>query len=110
MRKTGWDPPALMQDDNPQLSQWFASRPDARYVFIRNQRRNEMTKPKLGRPRAPNGQSAVQTRVQVGLNLAAAEKLKQLQTQYTAKLGFELTASQLIEHLFYLHDKQGETK
>ena len=109
MRKTGWDPPPLMQDDNPQLSQWFASRPDARYVFIRNQRRNEMTKPKLGRPRAPNGTSA-QPRVQVGLNLAAAEKLKQLQTQYTAKLGFELTASQLIEHLFYLHDKQGETK
>ena len=36
MRKTGWDPPALMQDDNPQLSQWFASRPDARYVFKRN--------------------------------------------------------------------------
>ena len=49
-------------------------------------------------------------RVNVHLNLAAAEKLKQLQTQYTAKLGFELTASQLIEHLFYLHDKQGETK
>ena len=68
-----------------------------------------MTKPKLGRPRAPNGTSA-QPRVQVGLNLAAAEKLKQLQTQYTAKLGFELTASQLIEHLFYLHDKQGESK
>jgi hypothetical protein len=42
MRKTGWDPPALMQDDNPQLSQWFASRPDARYVFIRNQRREKM--------------------------------------------------------------------
>ena len=110
MRKTGWDPPPLMQDDNPQLSQWFASRPDARYVFIRNQRRNEMTKPKLGRPRAPNGQARQQPRVQVGLNLAAAEKLKQLQTQYTAKLGFELTASQLIEHLFYLHDKQGESK
>jgi len=42
MRKTGWDPPALMQDDNPQLSQWFASRPDARYVFITNQRRKQM--------------------------------------------------------------------
>jgi hypothetical protein len=42
MRKTGWDPPALMQDDNPQLSQWFATRPDARYVFIRNQRREKM--------------------------------------------------------------------
>jgi hypothetical protein len=42
MRKTGWDPPALMQDDNPQLSQWFASRPDARYVFISNQRRKKM--------------------------------------------------------------------
>jgi hypothetical protein len=42
MRKTGWDPPALMQDDNPQLSQWFASRLDARYVFIRNQRREKM--------------------------------------------------------------------
>ena len=42
MRKTGWDPPPLMQDDNPQLSQWFASRPDARYVFIRNQRREKM--------------------------------------------------------------------
>jgi len=42
MRKTGWDPPALMQDDNPQLSQWFANRPDARYVFIRNQRREKM--------------------------------------------------------------------
>jgi hypothetical protein len=25
-----------MQDDNPQLSRWFATRPDARYVFIRN--------------------------------------------------------------------------
>ena len=110
MKKTGWDPPPLMQDDNPQLSRWFASRLDAKYVFLNNQRRKKMTKPKLGRPRAPNGQSAVQTRVQVGLNLAAAEKLKQLQTQYTAKLGFELTASQLIEHLFYLHDKQGESK
>jgi hypothetical protein len=43
MRKTGWDPPPLMQDDNPQLSRWFASRPDARYVFIRNQRREKMT-------------------------------------------------------------------
>ena len=42
MRKTGWDPPPLMQDDNPQLSRWFASRPDARYVFIRNQRREKM--------------------------------------------------------------------
>jgi hypothetical protein len=41
MRKTGWDPPPLMQDDNAQLSQWFATRPDARYVFKRNQRRNE---------------------------------------------------------------------
>ena len=110
MRKTGWDPPPLMQDDNAQLSQWFASRPDARYDFIRNQRRNEMTKPKLGRPRKPNGERNVMPRVNVHLNLAAAEKLKQLQTQYTAKLGFELTASQLIEHLFYLHDKQGETK
>ena len=110
MRKTGWDPPPLMQDDNPQLSQWFASRPDARYVFIRNQRREEMTKPKLGRPRKPNGERNVMPRVNVHLNLAAAEKLKQLQTQYTAKLGFELTASQLIEHLFYLHDKQGESK
>ena len=42
MRKTGWDPPPLMQDDNPQLSQWFASRPDAQYVFKRNQRREKM--------------------------------------------------------------------
>ena len=42
MTKTGWPPPPLMQDDNPQLSQWFASRPDARYVFIRNQRREKM--------------------------------------------------------------------
>jgi hypothetical protein len=25
-----------MQDDNPQLSRWFATRPDALYVFIRN--------------------------------------------------------------------------
>jgi len=36
MTKTGWPTPPLMQDDNPQLSQWFASRPDARYVFKRN--------------------------------------------------------------------------
>jgi len=42
MRKTGWDPPALMQDDHRGLSQWFATRPDARYVFIRNQRREKM--------------------------------------------------------------------
>ncbi len=37
MTKTGWPMPPLMQDDNPQLSRWFASRPDARYVFKRNQ-------------------------------------------------------------------------
>ena len=42
MTKTGWPPPPLMQDDNPQLSQWFASRPDARYVFKRNQRKKQM--------------------------------------------------------------------
>jgi len=42
MRKTGWDPPLLMQDDNPQLSQWFASRPDALYVLKTNQRRTAM--------------------------------------------------------------------
>ena len=109
MRKTGWDPPPLMQDDNPQLSQWFASRPDARYVFIRNQRRNEMTKPKLGRPRAPNGTSA-QPRVQVGLNLAAAKKLQALQDHFNTKLGVELTSSQVIEHLFHIHNQQGESK
>ena len=42
MRKTGWDPPPLMQDDHGGLSQWFATRPDARYVFKRNQRREKM--------------------------------------------------------------------
>ena len=42
MRKTGWDPPPLMQDDHAGLSQWFATRPDARYVFKRNQRREKM--------------------------------------------------------------------
>ena len=42
MTNTGWPPPPLMQDDNPQLSQWFASRPDAKYVFITNQRREKM--------------------------------------------------------------------
>ena len=69
-----------------------------------------MIKPKLGRPRAPNGERNVMPRVNVGLNLAAAEKLKQLQIQYTAKLGFELTASQLIEHLYLLHtNKIGDT-
>ena len=43
MKKTGWDPPPLMQDDHGGLSQWFATRPDARYVFKRNQRREKMT-------------------------------------------------------------------
>ena len=42
MTKTGWPPPLLMQDDNPQLSQWFASRPDALYVLKTNQRRKQM--------------------------------------------------------------------
>lgn len=42
MDKTGWPPPPLMQDDNPQLSRWFASRPDARYVLKTNQRRKQM--------------------------------------------------------------------
>jgi hypothetical protein len=42
MDKTGWPPPLLMQDDNPQLSQWFASRPDALYVLKTNQRRKQM--------------------------------------------------------------------
>ena len=37
MTKTGWPPPPLMQDDNPQLSRWFATRPDALYKFKRNQ-------------------------------------------------------------------------
>ena len=36
MTKTGWPMPPLMQDDNPQLSRWFATRPDARYFFKRN--------------------------------------------------------------------------
>jgi hypothetical protein len=31
-----------MQDDHGGLSRWFATRPDARYVFIRNQRREKM--------------------------------------------------------------------
>ena len=31
---TGY-PPGLLQDDDPQLSKWFASRPDARRV-VRN--------------------------------------------------------------------------
>jgi len=30
--KTGW-PPGLLQDDNRQLSKWFASRLDARYAL-----------------------------------------------------------------------------
>jgi hypothetical protein len=42
MTKTGWPPPPLMQDDNPQLSRWFASRPDALYVLKTNQSRTEM--------------------------------------------------------------------
>lgn len=42
MDKTGWPPPPLMQDDNPQLSRWFATRPDARYVLKTNQRRKQM--------------------------------------------------------------------
>ena len=42
MDKTGWPPPLLMQDDNPQLSRWFASRPDALYVLKTNQRRKQM--------------------------------------------------------------------
>ena len=67
-----------------------------------------MSKPKLGRTRAPNGQARQQPRVTVRLTLAAAEKLKELQIHYTAKLGFELTASQLIEHLLY--NQQGESK
>jgi len=41
MRKTGWDPPALMQDDHGGLSRWFATRPDARYTFL-NPRRKRM--------------------------------------------------------------------
>jgi len=42
MDKTGWPPPPLMQDDNPQLSRWFATRPDALYVLKTNQRRKQM--------------------------------------------------------------------
>ena len=30
--KTGW-PPGLLQDDSRELSRWFASRLDARYVI-----------------------------------------------------------------------------
>lgn len=42
MTKTGWPPPLLMQDDSPQLSRWFASRPDALYVLKTNQRKKQM--------------------------------------------------------------------
>ena len=47
MTKTGWPPPPLMQDDNPQLSRWFATRPDARYVFKRNMQMTAMTKTQM---------------------------------------------------------------
>ena len=66
-----------------------------------------MTKPKLGRTRAPNGTSAL-PRVNVGLNLGAAQKLKGLQDHFNTKLGFELTASQLIEYLYLLHTNKTE--
>lgn len=32
--KTGW-PPGLLQDDSRELSQWFASQPDARAIVDR---------------------------------------------------------------------------
>ena len=47
MTKTGWPPPPLMQDDNPQLSRWFATRPDARYVFKRNMQMTAITKTQM---------------------------------------------------------------
>ena len=62
-----------------------------------------MIKPKLGRPRAPNGQARQQPRINLGLNLSAAHKLKGLQDHFNKKLGFEMTASQLIEYLYLLH-------
>ena len=62
-----------------------------------------MIKPKLGRPRSPNGERLVRQRVNVGLNLVAAQKLEMLQDHFNTKLGFELTASQLIEHLHLVH-------
>jgi hypothetical protein len=65
-----------------------------------------MIKPKLGRPRAPNGQAGQQPRITVALNIAAATKLKALQDHFNTKLGFELTASQLIEYLHLLHTKE----
>ena len=69
-----------------------------------------MTKPKLGRTRAPNGKGADQ-RVSIGLNLGAAQKFKGLQDHFNTKLGFELTASQLIEYLYLLHtNNMGEGK
>lgn len=33
--KTGWPTPHLMQDDCRKLSVWFATRLDARYVFLK---------------------------------------------------------------------------
>jgi hypothetical protein len=36
-----------MQDDNPQLSRWFATRPDARYVFKRNMQMTAITKTQM---------------------------------------------------------------
>ena len=47
MTKTGWPAPPLMQDDNPQLSRWFATRPDARYVFKRNIQMTAITKTQM---------------------------------------------------------------
>ena len=38
--KTGW-PPGLLQDDSKKLSQWFASRPDARRIVRENARKIE---------------------------------------------------------------------
>ena len=38
-KKTGW-PAGLLQDDDGRLSRWFASRPDARYVFKLNMEKN----------------------------------------------------------------------
>jgi hypothetical protein len=68
---------------------------------------NTVVKKGIGRPR----KNIQAPRITLALNEGAATKLRNLQVQFTAKLGFEITASQLIEHLFYLHDDlKGKTK
>jgi hypothetical protein len=63
-----------------------------------------MEQRKRGRKPAPEGSRKVDTRVNVSLDIEAADSLRSIQSRLGKKLGFQPTLSQTLQWLFRVSD------